>query len=383
MYKSQRKSPKKSKRKSSKRKSPKKSKRKSPKKSKRKSPNESPKKSQMKSPKENIKKVINKKMDRKKNIKKNIKEHIKKEEEEEKQKFITLCKKHIIDNDLDHVYHKKHLSNNECDIYLIGENHEVHNESSTIKGILEMFKELVMEKKDVMIDLMIEIDRKSVKSVIETVIKTENDENDIQMFQVRDYFMLCLRNKNCGRLHVHWLDHGYEDEEKLEYTNKYHLFPDWYKGLLLELGLSLYNGYFLPSDDIIDSFNPDTNEKDIFLLLTKNPFIQKEILHIEEKKERKEMKKYIKKFDFFFNNIYVIFFNIYKNEKKEFIERKKDIEYKEEKTSIIVYKMLRYVMDFYTILRIINLNLKNVIIYAGQGHTINIEYILKEYCDFI
>ena len=39
-------------------------------------------------------------------------------------------------------------------------------------------------------------------------------------------------------------------------------------------------------------------------------------------------------------------------------------------------------MDFYTILRIINLNLKNVIIYDGEEHTRNIENILKEYCKF-
>ena len=90
------------------------------------------------------------------------------------------------------------------------------------------------------------------------------------------------------------------------------------------------------------------------------------------------MEKYIEKFDGFFTNIDKIFFKIYKNEKKEFIKRKKDRGNDDEETSIIVYKMLRYVMDFYTILRIINLNLKNVIIYAGEEHTRNIENILKE-----
>ena len=94
------------------------------------------------------------------------------------------------------------------------------------------------------------------------------------------------------------------------------------------------------------------------------------------------MEKYIEKFDGFFTNIDKIFFKIYKNEKKEFIKRKKDRGNDDEETSIIVYKMLRYVMDFYTILRIINLNLKNVIIYAGEEHTRNIENILKEYCKF-
>jgi hypothetical protein len=398
------KSPKKSKRKSpkkSKRKSPKKSKRKSPKKSKRKSP----KKSQMKDKitkvidkEDKIKKVIYKEDKIKKVIyKEKIDEYIKKKEEKERKiQFIKLCKKHIMKKNLDYVYHQKHLSNNdEFDIYLLGEEHEVHNESSTKKAILDMFKELVAEKRekekynDVMIDLMIEIER---KSVIETIKKKK--ENDIQMFQVRDFFMPCLRYKSCGTLHVHWLDHAYGEE--LENRSKYNLFPAWYKGLLLKMDLSSYNSYFSFKEQtyIIDCFNPDEKEKDIKLLLIENPFIQKEILHIEEKKrrkknenndqykKRKEMEKYIKKFGVFFENIYEIFFNIYKKEKEEFMERKKDIRYKEEKTSIMVYKMLRYVMDFYTILRIINLNLKNVIIYAGEYHTRNIENILTKYCNF-
>lgn len=76
-----------------------------------------------------------------------------------------------------------------------------------------------------------------------------------------------------------------------------------------------------------------------------------------------------------FLQILIIFFKIYKNEKKSLLREKKIEETTTKKHPLLSIKCL-YVMDFYTILRIINL--KNVIIYAGEEHTRNIENILKE-----
>lgn len=70
--------------------------------------------------------------------------------------------------------------------------------------------------------------------------------------------MSCLRYKDCCTLHVHWLDHTYESEEELKNTNKYHLFPKWYKSLLLVLNISSFTNIFSfkEKNHIIDFFNP-------------------------------------------------------------------------------------------------------------------------------
>ena len=261
--------------------------------------------------------------------------------------FIDLCKTFIMVKNLDHVYQSTWLQNDDCNIFLIGENHRKHDNVNCVE-ILEMFRKLVetnnISENPIKIDFFIEIYNEYVLNNYKYDYEY-NIENK-QINNIRGYFMNCIKNKNCPNLHVHWADPTIISE-----THKR------YKKLPELLKIFQKNGVWNPTETNID----ENIIIFILKLLTENPIVMKEF--------KKASKNNIM---FKFENIKKIYLEIYDITKKLY---KDDYNH-------IVFCMSRTVMDFYTIARIIKSKNKNIIIYTGNDHTERIIYILNKYFVF-
>ena len=276
---------------------------------------------------------------------------------EETTKFIDLCEKIIMTDKLDHVITNTWLNNNDnCNIFLIGEEHLQHNNSKCI-GILDMFRNLLEKNtnNEANIDLFIEILNEHVVNNDKYLSGYHN--NNLQMNNIRNEFMNCIKSKKCPNIRVHWAD-----PTMISKTHKrYEELPFWLQKL------QEYNNYekfknWKTDEIILKDFNQYDNENDILKLLTENEIVMKEIRRASRINPNFEIEK-----------IKSIFLKIY------YIQK---IRYKHLEQYIVIFLMYKTVMDFYTIARIIKLNLKNVIIYAGNNHTDNIIFILNKYFGF-
>ena len=275
---------------------------------------------------------------------------------EETNFFIDLCKEFIMTDKLDHVVATTWLNNNDCNIFLIGEEHYPHNNSKCI-GILDMFRNLLEKntKNKANIDLFIEIYNDYVLNSHK--YDFNYDSNKIQISNIRTAFMNCIKSKKCSYVRVHWSDPTIMSEKHKRYNE----FPYWLQILQKYNNSTSENFIKWKTDEIIlKHFNPYVNENDILKLLTENAIVMKEIRRASRINPNFEIEK-----------IKSIFLEIYYILKKE------------NRPDYLIFTMDRSVMDFYTIARIIKLNLKNVIIYAGNNHTQRIIFILKYFGFFI
>ena len=277
---------------------------------------------------------------------------------EETTKFIDLCEKIIMTDKLDHVITNTWLNNNDnCNIFLIGEEHLQHNNSKCI-GILDMFRNLLEKNtnNEANIDLFIEILNEHVVNNDKYLSGYHN--NNLQMNNIRNEFMNCIKSKKCPNIRVHWAD-----PTMISKTHKrYKEFPFWLQKLQEYKSKNKYEKFTNLDEIILKDFNPYDNENDILKLLTENAIVMKEIRRASRINPNFEIEK-----------IKSIFLEIYHIQK---------IKYKHLGQDFIIFLIDRTVMDFYTIARIIKLNLKNVIIYAGNSHTDNIIFILNKYFGF-
>ena len=243
--------------------------------------------------------------------------------------FIALCKKHILVPTLDHVVQTTWLRNKGCNIFMIGENHQPHEKCTPILDMLNAFtSEATMP-----VDLMIELYQHDAYKQMIVLPRSA------QMNRVRYHFAKCIRERNCP-VRVHWADPGM--------TNRPDDMPEW---------LHEFSKENLFSDQWTKNPKITFQEKDVPKMLTHNRVVVKEI--------GKASKLYP---SFKIIPAAKLFMQMYHELKYKFIV------YPWEK---LVTVQLRYVMDFYTVARILKSNMKNVVIYAGNLHTTNMTKILQ------
>jgi len=271
------------------------------------------------------------------------------EQKQPDDKFIMLCKKHIMGPRLDNVVQTSWLNHKDCNIFMIGELHKKHTKCT---AILDMFKSLIRENvvkggPPVNFDIMIEYLQKNAvpdKMYLkeDTEIKLYNDE--VQLNNLRSFFIKCIKFKNCF-MRVHWTDPSQADK-----------LTNWLNEMSYEAieNNGLYKDKWIMNPKITKYFK---KESDIAKLITENKIVVKEIT-----KATKVNPKFTLKF---VTNLFVKIFN----------DRKKE--------SGLPWKYLvtlqsRRVMDFYTVARIIKSKMKHVIFYAGNSHTETVIKILTE-----
>lgn len=275
--------------------------------------------------------------------------------------FVDLSE-YIMDKKLDHVVQTTWLQKGDCNIFLIGEEHKVHD-NKECKGIIDMFYNLKEHLKiDYKIDLMIEITHEDIyggnyyeSESYESIKK----QNILQLEGVRMYLLNCIKNKDsCDPLRVHWIDpiSTNNDEWLIELSDL--LMKDNYQSLLQPT--------WETNDWIKSKFNPRKDIDNIIKLLTENTVFMTEIKKI--KKNEENIDEIFSSFEI--EKISSIFKNMFKIRQEIYGFK------------MAVFQMYRTVLDFYTISRIIQKNMKNVIVYAGGAHIENIKLILCSHFEF-
>jgi len=253
-------------------------------------------------------------------------------------KFIQLCKKHIMDPTLDSVVQTLWVSNEDCNIFIVG---EIHNPHTRCTGILDMFKSLLKDKDpDIEIDLMIEYFQGDLKDINEDDY-TENDGN-VQLNHVRAYFNKCIQHHTCP-IRVHWTDPT---------KSSPHL-PEWLNELYTDL---IFQRQWWTNEKITPFFNIFYDKTEIIKLITENSVLVKEIEKASAVNPH-------------FNLEFVIQVFMY-------------IYFKTKKFDENLFAAQRCIMDFYTIARIIKSRMKHVIFYAGNNH-INRTMIILNALQFV
>ena len=262
--------------------------------------------------------------------------------------FIDLCKNFIMVTYLDHVYKSTWLQNDDCNIFLVGEQHDKHDNVNCVE-ILEMFRHLFktnnISENPIKIDFFIEIYNEYVLNSHKYKLSDYNYDT-YQINNIRTEFLNCIKNKNCPNLHVHWADPTIISETHKRYKKLPKLLKRFQKD---EVWKHTENNI----DENIIIF--------ILKLLTENPIVIKEF----KKASKNNIMFKIEKIKSIYLEIYDITKKLYKDDYNH-----------------IIFCMSRTVMDFYTIARIIKSKNKNIIIYAGNDHTERIIYILNKYFVF-
>ena len=269
-----------------------------------------------------------------------------------------------MDKKLDHVVQTTWLQNGDCNIFLIGEEHKKHD-NKECKGIIDLFYNLKEKLTKIEIDLMIEINHKDIygdNCYESESYKSIKKQNIYQLEGIRRYLLNCIKYKNsCNPLRVHWID-------PISINN-----DEWLLALYELMSAELMSDKYYNSPPkweknkwIIKKFNPRKKTDDIIKLLTENTIFMTEIEKI--KKNETNIDNIFSSFEI--EKISSIFKNMYTIRKKIFGFKK------------AVFQMYRTVLDFYTISRIIQKDMKNVIVYAGDAHIQNIKIILCSHFEF-
>ena len=268
--------------------------------------------------------------------------------------FMRLCNKHIMVTILDSVVETTWINNGDCNIFLIGEEHDGYDQCTSI---VDMFKNLITDKMypDVInplnpeIDLMIEYPQK------ESVLADSDDNLQLQNGYRRDIEQIknlskslntCIRHRNCP-VRVHWAD-----PTEVYYNDNTKQLPRWLQRL------SEYN------DSIEWTQNPTItehlrSEDDIYKLLTYNRRVVREVIRANKIND-----------NFSLTNIKNLFMELLTMLK---------INEPQPRWEYYVFSMLRNVVDIYTIARIIKSKMTNVIFYGGQYHTSSIIFLLRSF----
>ena len=263
-------------------------------------------------------------------------------------KFVRLCKKHIMVPNLDHVIQTSWLNHKTCNIFMIGETHKPH---TACTSILDMFKALIDENghsyRPINFDIMIEYLQKN--AVLDNMhVKQDSrirlNKDFLQLNNLRSFFIKCIKFKNCYT-RVHWTDPSQADT-----------LTEWLNEMSYEAieNGGMYKDNWTKNPKITAHFK---KESDIPKLITENKFVVKEI-----NKATKVNPKFTLKF------VTDLFVKIFNDKKRE-----TGLSWK-----LLATVQSRRVMDFYTVARIIKSKMKHVIFYAGNNHTETVIKILTE-----
>jgi hypothetical protein len=247
---------------------------------------------------------------------------------------------------LDLVLQTTWLSHKDCNIFTIGETHGVYSIHTKCSPILDMFKSMIEMNnslpKPIKFDIMVEYTQQysnELKPYKDIGIQDKPTYD--QLNRVRYFLNQCLHNRNCN-IRVHWADPTHTSKR----------LPEWLEELA-EIGLSKKATEWLERPKIVEMIE---EASDVSKLLTENPLVIKEIQKASIINPRFNI-EFAKQH--FMNSFYTEIQN----------------------TGIPwiywVNTRLRYVMDFYTVARIIKSNMKNVVFYAGNAHTTNVIDILS------
>ena len=281
--------------------------------------------------------------------------------------FIELCNKHIMVNNLDKVMKTTHLQKGNCNIFLIGEYHDIKSKRSECIGILDMFKNLIKDTKEIQnnnirFNLMIEYLQKDTIENLNNDFLNESENVD-QLNNIRNFFHKCIKDKNC-KYRVHWCDPSQIEKKNTS-------IKEWLVKVTKNKNIK----------------NVPLTKSTIIKILTDNPIIVKEINKATEINNKFTI-KYVK-------NKFIDIFNNYKNTENSniTITSKRNPSHTKDNTNNhnninitynnirqqTIFNILRNVIDFYTVARIFKLNMQNVIIYAGNLHTNTIINILQDF----
>ena len=266
--------------------------------------------------------------------------------------FIKLCRKYLLDPELDSVLTTAVMSNGETTLVCIGERHTRHTQCVSIYdalvGLVEENKRNPIE-----IDLMIEyLQYASALSAHDetrgALDEIKYDPTSAQITNIRLHFRRCIVTRDCA-VRVHWTD---PTETFFASVNKKDL-PLW----LHRLSKAALNSDDWTRERFISSqFN---KESDIPKILTENRIVVNEIRKATEVNPHFTLEFAIR-----------IFMNWW-------TERTTSYMYTANGWQWSVGMHLRSVVDIYTAARLVKLRMKNVIFYAGDLHVNHVIEILQ------
>jgi len=264
----------------------------------------------------------------------------------ERDAFIEMGK-YIMNTALEAVLSKYWLQKGDCNIFLIGENHQPRNFKCI--GIYDMFTTLIriIEKVDIKpsIDIMLELTESEIKtsafkprdmSFSEWIHLLGNNTESLQINEVRHLLGSCIDKTNNCPFKVHWSD----SNGMLPNARPYDAYPKWVSDLTnLKFGVPAEVDY--TPEELVD-------------LLTHHLIVKKEIEKAEKINPSFNME--------FSKKIF-----------KEIIKNVNDYA----QSDHLIY-IMRSIIDFYTSARIIAKDMKNIIVYEGHAHIKNVVYILSK-----
>ncbi len=285
-----------------------------------------------------------------------------------KDRFLSLCDTHIMDERLAHVLDKVRYKKDDCDVCFIGEQHYPIN--NRCKSIFDMFvslyQDILSNPVNPELDLFIEaphdelidfyphlpsITLANLREVKRRIESGFSHEPFDQIFYVRHLFKGCMLHHGCP-IRVHWAD-----------CNLHHKDTTWMYPLA-EMGVQSTHRTKLGPLDIqrvtpamTEALQGDT-EAD------RHRVIRFMLNHVILKKEIRKVQRIYSKFN-------MAWFERYLTESL----KQADV------YDIPIDQMARYglriIMDLYIIARMFKLKMKNVIIYAGADHTRRLSRILE------
>jgi len=259
------------------------------------------------------------------------------QEERDTEKFVSLCKYRIMVDDLDSVKSKVWMQKDDCNIFIIGERHRPHDPTKHCKAISVMFHELIEENNEdespVKIDILLE-EFAQYCGMGSCSPRVES----FQIDNVRHLLRRCMNERNCN-VRIHWTDStGYKGK-----------IPEW----LYELGICDILSDECMKNELVKQQLQE--EKDLLKLVTENQPVMKEIVKAS-----------------LINSDFNVQFalSMFESLNNDTLTRLKSPWHE------VVPFINRNVIDIYTIARLIKLQMKRVIIYAGDLHARNCIKIL-------
>ena len=281
-------------------------------------------------------------------------------------KFVELAELHFFYSGLEMVVNKYWFSKGNANIFIIGEMHNTRNfvGNGTYEAFYAFMRDL--ERTTTSVDIMLEI---SDDSIDREVSPPEVYRPEVyQITNIRSLLHKCIRTHNCGKVKVHWVDGDYSKNPymisnrfsptlrprtiavtppKKTRRNALDEMPAWIK--------SFYeDNYREIRGELIQQLSPELVKRfstisGMLTLLTENTIVVKEIC----KATRVNPDFHL---EFAQDYLIAIIFQSRFN----------------------VFTVARCVMDIYTVARMIKSHMKNVIVYVGAAHSINISNMLLQ-----
>ena len=304
-----------------------------------------------------------------------------------KNNFISLCNKYIMVNNIYGVNQSTHLTHSStnsstncstiCNIFIIGETHVSYTQCKDTDryiSILKMFKDLINGNNLslIPIDLLIEQTQRNTKhpphssigdyrqnnaNNVVLKIKSDTPQELQQIFHIRKYFALCVKDNTCKNVKIHWTD---PYDFIIDPRTHQKTIPDWLD--------SLHTNF---RKTTLQEHPQFITRADLSKLILLNPEVVTEI-----------NKATIQESEFTLDKAIKIFNAICDKADKDTEHANALSKYKnaseKEKLAYMLGYYARCVMDIYTVARIIQRKMTNVIFYAGNKHALNVIYILEQ-----